>query len=582
MKTIQGQAPRWFHYCFLLSAAAFLYFDVFVPPATPIFFNVDHLNDLHNATRMLDGQMIYRDFFQIIPPGTELVYLALFRVFGVRAWAPNLMLVMLGLSLTWLCTFMSGKILSGFTAYLPSLLFLLIAFHSDLDATHHWYSVLAVTSALALVVEKRSPKRLAGAAALCALASFFTQVRGVLAVVALAIFLWWEHRKMRQSRQSLWKAEVILASSFGAVTVALNQYFIRAAGWQRFLWCTVTFGSKYYSADAPSNSLQAYMAFMPTGAHGYDLTALLPWVFIHALVPFVYLLFFARFWSESKKNPDQPWDRLMLLSLVGFFLFVGVAPAPGYGRLGKASLPGLIILGWFLSSHGKLPSLARQALWLGAVFMLARFALHRQTKEWAYLDTPVGRVAFFDPVDRDRYEWLLSHTRRSQPYFDSSGDTYFLLGLKSPAEISFLSKTDYTRPDQVRNLVESLEEQHVPLVLWDPHLDPGDHGRQVGDNLEPLRDYLQTHYHVVKVFEDSRLLERSDSPVKGTSSKTPVPGPDPHPPTRKCWRGVILSLLYARLIRGTAPRLAREWSLLANDDQGQSVRISIRTRAPAG
>ncbi len=513
MKASPGQLPSWFHYCFLLFAAAFLYFDVFVPPTTPIFLNMDHLNDLHDATRMLDGQMIYRDFFQIIPPGTELVYLALFKLFGVCAWAPNLMLVLLGLSLTWLCVFISRKIFSGLAAYIPGVLFLLVAFQSDLDATHHWYSVLTVTAALALVVGKRSPERLAGAAALCALASFFTQARGVVAVVGLAIFLWWEHRMKRQSGRSLLKAELILASVFGAVTLGLNLYFIWAVGLKRFLWCTVTFGLKYYSVDAPSNSLQAYMAFAPTVAHWYDLPALLPWVFIHALVPLVYLLFFARFWSESKKRPDQPWDRLMLMSLVGFFLFAAVAPAPGYGRLGKASLPGLIIFGWFLSSRGKLPSLARQMLWLGAVVMLARFALHRQEKEWAYFDAPVGRVAFFDPIDRNRYEWLLSHTRRSQPFFDSSGDAYFLLGLKSPAQVSFLSNTNYTRPEQVRNVVESLDEQHVPVVLWDPNLDPRAHGLQTGDNLEPLREYLQTHYHTIKVLEYVKVLGRNDAPL---------------------------------------------------------------------
>jgi hypothetical protein len=513
MKASPGQLPNWFHYSFFLFSTAFLYFDVFVPPATPIFFNMDHLNDLHNATRMLDGQMIYRDFFQFTTPGTELVYLALFKLFGVRAWAPNLMLVLLGLSLTWLCVFISRKILSGLAVYIPGVLFLLVAFQSDLDATHHWYSVLAVMAALALVVEKRSPKRLAGAAALCALAGFFAQAQGIGAVMGFGVFVLWESWRNKQGGRSVLRAETILAWVFSALTVALNLYFIWAVGLKRYLWCTVTFGLKYYPTDAPSNSLQAYMAFAPTLAHWYDLPTLLPWVLIHALVPFVYLLFFARFWSESKKRPDQPWDRLMLVSLVGFFLFAGVAPAPGYGRLGKASLPGLIIFGWFLSSRGKLPSLARQMLWVGAVVMLARFALHRQMKEWAYFDAPVGRVAFFDPTDRDRYEWLVSHTRRSQPFFDSSGEAYFLLGLKSPAEVSFLSNTDYTRPEQVRNLVESLEEQHVSVVLWDPQLDPGAHGLQTGYHLGPLREYLQTHYHTVKVLEHAKVLGRNDAPA---------------------------------------------------------------------
>jgi hypothetical protein len=532
MKRLQGKPPSWFHYFFLLFAAAFLYFDVFVPPATPIFSGVDHLVNLHNATRMLDGQMIYRDFFRYTPPGTEVVYLVLFRLFGVRAWVPNVMLVLLGLSLTWLCVFISQKVLSGFAAYLPGLLFLLIAFHSDLDATHHWYSVLAVTAALALVIEERSPKRLAGAAALCALASFFTQTRGVVAVVGLAIFLWWEHRRKRQSGRSLLKAEVILASVFGAGTLGLNLYFIWAVGLQRFLWCTITFMLKYFPTDAASNSIQAYMAFMPSVSHWYNVPFLLAWLFIYALLPLVYLLFFARCWSESGKRPDQPWEGLVLLSLTGLFLFAGAAPVPTFGRLCKESIPGLIIFVWFISSPGKFNFLVRQILWLGAAVMLTRFAQHRQSMEWTFLDAPVGRVAFFDPIACDKYKWLQSHTHPTEPFFDSDGEVYFLLGLRCPAEVEFVTCTDYTRPGQVRNLIESLEGRHVSMVLWSPQYDPGICGSGPGNHLGPLRDYLQTHYHLVKVFEDSKVLERNDSPLKSESLETPAPWSDPNPARR--------------------------------------------------
>lgn len=39
---------------------------------------------LLNAARILDGETIYRDFFQFTLPGTELVYLALFKLTGPR------------------------------------------------------------------------------------------------------------------------------------------------------------------------------------------------------------------------------------------------------------------------------------------------------------------------------------------------------------------------------------------------------------------------------------------------------------------------------------------------------------------
>jgi len=369
-----------------------------------------------------------------------------------------------------------------------------------------------VTAATALVIEERSPKRVAGAAALCALAAYFTQTRGLVAVTGLAVFLWWEHRRKLQGRRSLLRSEALLAGVFSAVTVGLNLYFVWAVGLKRFLWCTVTFVVKYYPAES-LNNLQVYMPIVFARPHWYEVPGLLPYVFIHALLPLVYLLFFARCWRESQKRPEQPWDRLMLVSLMGFFIFVGVAPAPVYWRLCTVALPGLIIIVWFLSSQGKLQSLARQMLWLGTAVVLLGSALHQQTRWRTYFDAPIGRVAFLAQGDYERYKWLLSPTRRSKLFFDCSGKAYFLLGLRSPAVVSFLTDTDYLRPEQVRNVIESLEKYHVTPLLWCRDLDPGVHGFHPGDHLGPLRDYLRTHYHAAETREDSlQILERNDAP----------------------------------------------------------------------
>jgi hypothetical protein len=506
----QDQPPRLFHYCFLAAAAAFLYLELFVLPATPITgTDNDQSLYLHNAMKMLDGQMIYRDFFQFTPPGTELVYLVLFKMCGVRAWIPNVTLLVLGLGLTWLYVYISHSVLSGLTAYLPGLMFLVLAFHPVLDGSHHWFSMLAVTAATALIIKERNLTRVAGAGALCALASFFTQPRGLGVVAGLALFLWWAHRKKPQGGGSLLRSEGILAGVFITVTAALNLYFVWAVGWRSFLWSIVVFGVKYYPAEAGLNSLRAYMAYVPMVAHVRHVPEP-SWLFIHALLPLVYLLFFARCWREFKQRPDQPWDRLMLVNLMGSFLFLGVAPAPVYWRLCVVSPPGVVILAWFLGSHGTLPGLARKVLWLSAGVALVGFALYQQTRWRGYLNGPIGRGAFFERGDYQKYAWLLSHTRPSEAFFDCSGQAYFFFGRTSPAAVSFLTSTDYTRPKQVLDVIRSLEENRVPVVLWYTDLDPGMGEMGRGGHLEPLRDYLRAHYHVAGVPESPvRVLERN-------------------------------------------------------------------------
>jgi hypothetical protein len=87
---------------FLLGVAAFLYLNVFVWPAIPVYRFPNEPIYLLSAMKMFDGQKIYRDFFQFTFPGAAVVYAALFHLFGVRAWIPNAVFVVLGTGLAWL------------------------------------------------------------------------------------------------------------------------------------------------------------------------------------------------------------------------------------------------------------------------------------------------------------------------------------------------------------------------------------------------------------------------------------------------------------------------------------------------
>jgi hypothetical protein len=169
-----------------------LYLNLFILPNTPVYRMGDGLTFLQNAVKMYDGQVIYRDFFQFTPPGTELVYSTLFKLFGVRAWIPNATLLLLGVIMAWLSCVISRHLISGVSVMLPALLFLTFAYRFWLDGTHHWFSITAVMAALAVVIKERNPSRLAMAGAFCGLALCFTQLRGAVAVLSLAVFLVWE------------------------------------------------------------------------------------------------------------------------------------------------------------------------------------------------------------------------------------------------------------------------------------------------------------------------------------------------------------------------------------------------------
>jgi len=151
---------------FLLGGAGFLYLQLFVLPSTPIYQANDQWMFMQDSRRMLDGEVLYRDIFQFVFPGYEAVYAALLKIFGLRTWVPNAVLVVLGVLLAWTTACVSRRLIPGRNAFLPAALLLSFEFRAWHISTHHWFSVLAVMAAVLLVLEERGSARLAGAGAL--------------------------------------------------------------------------------------------------------------------------------------------------------------------------------------------------------------------------------------------------------------------------------------------------------------------------------------------------------------------------------------------------------------------------------
>lgn len=123
-----------------IAVGAFLFLSLFVFPNLPIWRGGDQTIWLSDAERMLGGEVLYRDFFQMTFPATHVFYLSLFKLFGPRTWIPDLTLGFRGIGLTVLIYRVSRKILPLRRAPIPALFFLTLIFHEKFDATHHWFS----------------------------------------------------------------------------------------------------------------------------------------------------------------------------------------------------------------------------------------------------------------------------------------------------------------------------------------------------------------------------------------------------------------------------------------------------------
>jgi len=489
----------------LLLSAGSLYLSLFRLPYIPIVAAGDQWINIHGAVRMLNGETIYKDFFQYTWPGTEALYATLMRIFGTGLWLIPALSVFVGLAFVWLGIYISKQVQLGSAAVLPSLMYLTFG-RAGIDATHHKFSVLFVLAATAIMIPRRNSMRLASAGALIGVAAFFTQSRSIC-LLGLALFLLWEARQRSPGWQHLLAQECILFLSFAASAIALLWCFVKPIGIAAFIRLTVWFPLYYYRAQTEANTWAGYMR-PPAIAMGSPL--LLPCIVMWALVPPIYLLFFVVYWNRNRTDSSTPWDGLMLVNLVGLSLFLSIGYAPIWPRLFEISLPALI-LAISLICRTRYARLGRVCIWGGVVAGIAALTIRQQTRRCLPLRTANGTVAVTDPRGRrDNFsgtaKWLSAHTRPGDAVFVASEPVlYTVLGLTNPTELAFVTSCAYTRPEQVSAAIATMEKHTPRYVVWDGYLDT--YGKDgPGDNLIPLRGFLSQRFAPVAVFPDGERI----------------------------------------------------------------------------
>jgi hypothetical protein len=511
---------------YLMAAALYLYHFLFVPPFIPV--ETSPAGDWHfaaNPAQMMveQGALIYRDVFEFVMPGTTLVDALIFKVIGLRPWIPNVLSMLLGLGLMGLSLAISRRIMHLGVAMLPGALFLVSSFSALLDPVHHFYSLLAAMSAVAILMETRTTTRIAAAGALCGLSSCFTQTRGLAALAGIAVFLWWESRQRRKGWRVFLRDAAYLAGGFAAILLLVNGYFIWKAGVTRYFWCVFVFPVKYYPKQANWNSFMVIRDFTRDFDPHFQVDLHLKMLYVNGrklflllTTPIVFGLFFVRYWLKYGKEPWELWARPMLVACVGLMMFLSITNSPSPLRMAVSSLPALILLGWLLDSPGKI---ARTLVAIGtvAVLLVALYSVIRLRPVVAgVIPTPDGRLAVLkaglsplrssNEFQCSEYIWIEQHTRPGDYFYAPlNAEIYFYFDLLNPTPLNRIENNGYTTPEQVADVIRGLEEHHVRYIFWGPSdsLDTIPSWENPADaHLGPLREYIKSRYSVAQVFSE--------------------------------------------------------------------------------
>lgn len=147
------------------------YFRSFVSAKVSVVLWGDQIGFFNDGSRMVMGQLPYRDYFKIVPPGTDLIYACLIKLFGVRMWIPNLLMATLVALTAFLMTLIASRLMRGPIVVLPGLLLAGFLLPTSIDATRHWFSTIAILAALLVMMGGIALPRIAAAGAMSGIAT---------------------------------------------------------------------------------------------------------------------------------------------------------------------------------------------------------------------------------------------------------------------------------------------------------------------------------------------------------------------------------------------------------------------------
>ncbi|AEU35029.1 hypothetical protein AciX8_0679 [Granulicella mallensis MP5ACTX8] len=492
------------------------YLRGFVLPNVPTMSWSDQMLFATNGTRILAGQMPYRDYFQFLTPGTDLIYSLLFRWFGVELWIPNLTMACLAAIAMWLMMLAARRVLRGMALALPALFLIGFGLAGSLDATHHWFSTIIAMTAMLVLMRDIQPRHIAFAGALCGVAASFTQTKGALITIGFLIYLLWKSIDGKEPARVFWYRSSLLLAVALSIFFAINLHFILLVGWTKWVQAVIVFPLRYYSS-IPGQTGFNLLAQM----RGQKILGRISVCFICGVVISVYPIFLLVLVRKRRTERREPWDQLFLLAITGFSMFLTVAPGMTALRVSTVSLPAMVLLAWLLSRVRGPILLAGQAI---AVFSFAAaiyMSIQTQRATWNYLTLPAGRSAIPDRGRYELYRWTAEHTHPGDICFGVSY-IYLPLWLHSPAPIDSPGPWGYYRPEQIAASIAAVEENKVPVLILNSYSDDQSVWSYKADSLRPLQIYLDAHYRHVKTF--TNVLRNEAWIRKGETDAPITPG----------------------------------------------------------
>ncbi len=451
---------------------------------------------------MLSGERVYQDFFQFTPPGTDLVYAAAFGLLGQRVWVANATMVAAGVALAAVCYRVAAQFAARSLALLSAVMFIVLAYGKALNATHHWFSVLAIMGAVVVFSANSNHPRFLGAGALLGLGSFFTQSHGIVALFAFTIFAVCQAVRETRSLPILAQRILRLFGGYAFALLCLSGYFIVTAGPDRLWQLQIAYPWQHVPHQTLQSSLGLGIEEIPTWRR---LPSVAPYLLVYAILPSVYAYVLAHCWRRRVEPTFKNWNCLTLTSFVGVLLLIEVATNPNWLRIFGVSLPAFALLAWVFDQAvaRRRPFLA--SAWIATIGIGLNHidSMHRHYA--LAIEAPAGKIVT-DAVHGEQLQWLASRTLPGQFLFAADRPIdYMPLRLRAPLFLDVID-SGQTLPEYVERGISELEARGVQYVLWPSRLDAMKADSATARAIADLRTYIHERYRFDHLFSSGEQV----------------------------------------------------------------------------
>lgn len=440
---------------------------------------------LQGAQRILDGQVLYRDFFSFFTPGSYYFFALIFRIFGDCYLVAHTALAFLGAGFSPITYLLARRVCSRQTSLLVTGLMTVTAVPCRFVVIHNWDSTLWACLALYCAVrmlESHGVKWAFAAASFTSLTALFEQSKGAGLLLGLGVgFLIIALNEDRRKTFTRHEAIAILLGlcwPFAITVIYFASHHAITAMWASWFWPLQHYSGANrvpYAYDNMTGQTRDRMfASAPLGMRLFAMLIFssrtwIPFVPVCAVALLARLTF--RRWTRISNESVWAYYVLVSATITGLLLSIVIARAD-YLHFIFLQPIFFLVLAWLLDGRSiRHPLFVRIAPLVGlclSMSLLARAAqsllgtpAHQNVicrRGTIAMDTPDEVIAYVQPRVAPKEEILI------YPYQPTY---YYLTQTYSPTRFDFYQPGMHTE-QQLQEMVAELSSHPTRAVLYQP------------------------------------------------------------------------------------------------------------------